>query len=377
MQKPRICFVSESEATYGLMVGGDASATVGGAEVQQALLAPALQKLGYSISFLVPDLGQPDEVVTEQGIRLIKTREQYKPVAGLRDQLADVRLLFRAMSRAGADIYYQRTSATITGIVALYCKLKRKPFVYSVASNMDLDGTTRRRLKPLHHKIYWYGLTRASAVVVQTEDQMHLLKENVGKDGVLIRSTYPLPDEREKQTERRYVLWVGSFRDVRRPEMFVELATRLPQYEFVMVGGPWKSQESIFDEVKKTAGGVENLHLIGPVPYQKVGDYFGGAKVFVNTSSVEGFPNTYLQAWSRGLPVIATFDADGLIAKHDLGRYCSGVSHVMHAVDEFMQDDALRASVGEAAVKYVREHHSVEVVAAGYDELFTRLYRGR
>jgi len=157
--------------------------------------------------------------------------------------------------------------------------------------------------------------------------------------------------------------------------LFIELASRLPQYEFVMVGGPRKSQESIFDEMRVRAERVPNLHLTGGVPYKEVGKYFAGAKVFVNTSSIEGFPNTYMQAWCRGVPVIATFDADGLISKYGLGSYCSSVSHLMHAVDEFMRDDALRASVGEAAIKYVREHHSAEVVAARYDELFMRLCR--
>ena len=376
MHKPHICFVAETQAAYGLLTGADSSTGIGGAEVQQMLLSPALRKLGYTVSFLVPDLGQPEEVVTESGFRLIKTREQYKST-GIGGQIRDLRLLFRAMNRAGADIYYQRTSVAVTGITALYCKLKKKPFVFSVASNMELDGTTRRLLGELNHRIYWYGLTHATAVVVQTEDQMRLLKEVAGKDGVLIRSTFPEPDEPDTSVERRYVLWVGSFRDVRRPEMFVELASRLPQYEFVMVGGPWKSQESMFDEMKSRAERIGNLHLTGPIPYGDVGRQFGGAKVFVNTSSAEGFPNTYLQSWSRGLPVIATFDADGLIVKHGLGRYCESIDEMVRAVDEFMRDDALCASVGESALRYARENHRLEVIAAQYDELFMRLYEAK
>lgn len=375
MRKPRVCFVSESKATYGLLTGGDMSNTVGGAEVQQTLLAPALHKLGYSVVFLVPDLGQPDEVVTDQGITVIKTREQYKPSTGARHYIQDVRLLFRAMRRADADIYYQMTSATITGIIALYCKLKRKPFVFSIASNMDLDGTTRRQLKPLYHKLYWYGLTRATVIVVQTEDQMRLLKESVGKDGVLIWSTFSAPDESEQQEERRYVLWVGSFRDVKRPEMFIELASRLPQYEFVMVGGPWKSQESMFGEMRVRAERVPNLHLTGGVPYKEVGKYFAGAKVFVNTSSIEGFPNTYMQAWCRGVPVIATFDADTLISRYGLGKFCANLDELTAGVESFMEDDSLRGATGEAAARYVREHHGVEAVAAQFDKLFTQLWR--
>lgn len=374
MKKPHICFVSESNATYGLLLGGEMNSIVGGAEVQQVLLAPALQKLGYDVSFLVPDLGQPDKVVTGQGITVIKTREQYKG-GGLKRSRQDMQALFLAMDRAGADIYYQMTSATITGITALYCKLKKKPFVFSVASNMDLDGTSRSLMKPLYHRIYWYGLTHASAVIVQSEDQMRLLKENAGKDGVLIYSTFGMPDESELKEERRYVLWVGSYRVVRRPEMLIELAARLPQYEFVMVGGPWKSEDHLFAEMQTKARDVRNLQMTGPVPYDEVGAYFGKAKVFVNTSSTEGFPNTYLQAWCRGVPVVATFDADDLIARYGLGKFCANLDELAAGVESFMEDDSLRTSIGDAAIKYVREHHGIDVVAAQFDEVFTRLWR--
>ncbi|MCX6376662.1 MAG: glycosyltransferase family 4 protein, partial [Armatimonadetes bacterium] len=230
-------------------------------------------------------------------------------------------------------------------------------------------------MKPLYHKIYWYGLTHAAAVVVQSDDQVRHLKENAGKDGVLIYSTFGMPDESEEQVERRYVLWVGSFRDVRRPEMFIELASRLPQYEFVMVGGPWTSQESVFDEMRVRAERVPNLHLTGGVPYKEVGKYFAGAKVFVNTSSMEGFPNTYMQAWCRGVPVIATFDADALISRYGLGKFCANLDELTAGVESFMEDDSLRGSIGEAAARYVREHHGVEAVAAQFDKLFTQLWR--
>jgi glycosyltransferase involved in cell wall biosynthesis len=374
MRKPRICFVSESNATYGLLAGGEMNTIVGGAEVQQVLLAPALQKLGYDVTFLVPDLGQPDKVVTGQGITVIKTREQYKG-GGLKRNLQDVKALFAAMDKAGADIYYQMTSTTITGIIALYCKLRRKAFVFSVASNMDLDGTTRQLLRPLYHKVYWYGLTHASAIVVQSEDQVRLLKENAGKDGVLIYSTFGMPDESEQQEERRCVLWVGSFREVRRPEILIELASRLPQYDFVMVGGPWKSEDHLFTEMQSKARGVRNLQMTGPVPYNQVGAYFSKAKVFVNTSSVEGFPNTYLQAWCRGVPVVATFDADTLISRYGLGKFCADTDELAAGVESFMEDDSLRTLIGDAAIKYVIEHHGLEAVAAQFDELFMRLYQ--
>lgn len=375
MKKPHICFVSESRATYGLLTSGESNTTVGGAEVQQTLLAPALQKLGYKVTFLVPDLGQPDKVVTGQGITLIKTREQFKG-GGIRRNLQDMRLLFKALGRAGADIYYQRTSMTITGIVSFYCSQQKKKFVFSVASNMDLDGTTRKQMKPHYHRLYWYGLTHADAVIVQTDDQMHLLKQNVGKDGVVIRSTFPSPDLAGAPSDKEYVLWVGNYREVRRPGLMIDLVAGLPQYKFVMVGGPFAGEESLFTESLARGENLPNLKITGAVPYKEVGRYFSKAKLFVNTSSIEGFPNTYLQAWSRRLPVIATFDADNLIARYGLGRFCKDEGELKGSVSAFMENDDLRESVGTKALQYVQENHSLEAVAAQYDSLFMQLHKG-
>jgi len=375
MQKPHICFVSESRATYGLLTGEPCS-LVGGAELQQSLIASALRKLGYPVTFLVPDLGQETKVVTEEGITLLKTHPHPERVR-MSNLVDNLLRLYKNMDRAGADIYYQRAAGMATGVAAFFCKRSRKPFVFSVAHNTDLDPA-KPYPKWHYNMLYRYGLTRATAVVAQTKDQMRLLKENWGREGILIRSIFAEVDEVDRLRQRQYVLWVGNFKRMKRPEMFLDLAASLPQYKFVMVGGREAAEGQLFDEVDEVSARVRdisNLHLIGAVPYKEVGRYFSEAMVFVNTSFGEGFPNTYLQAWSRGVPVVGTFDADGLMTKHGLGRHCSSVAELKDAVEELMRDEALRTSIGKRAIQHVAEHHSSEAVAAQYDKLFTELYR--
>lgn len=374
VQKPHLCLISQSKVTYALLMG-EKTPQVGGAEVQQALLAAALVKLGFPVTYLVPDFGQPLKTTTATGITLIKIRPRSGRFRGLKF-LDEILRVLQAMKRADADVYYQQAGSPVTGIAALYGKMKRKPFVFSLASNMDLDGSWKRGLKPQYYLLYKYGLTHATAIIAQTEDQIRMLKENVHKEGVLIRNTYEAPDGSNRPSESRYILWVGNFWAVKRPAMFLELAEKLPQYQFVMVGGPHGGEEHVFEEVREKARDVSNLQFVGPVPYADVGQYFDGASVFINTSATEGFPSTYMQSWSRGVPVIATFDADKLITRYGLGRHCTDLDELAAAVDEFVQDEELRASSGERAAKYVREHHSLEVFAAKHAELFMQLYRG-
>jgi len=62
---------------------------------------------------------------------------------------------------------------------------------------------------------------------------------------------------------------------------------------------------------------------MGKLPFEETLKIFDGATLFVNTSKSEseGFPNTYIQAWLRGVPVISfDVDPDGVIAKNGLGK---------------------------------------------------------
>jgi len=371
-EKPHVCFVSETPATYSLLAG-EVSNIVGGAEVQQMLLSSELLRLGYTVTFLVPDCGQPAEFVTDRGIRVIKTRRQFRTNSNPLSVVGDIVRLFRAMRRAKADVYYQRAAATITGIIAAFCKLTRKPFVFSVAHNLDLDCDPMVN-SSIGKRIYRYGLRNASRVVVQTAVQENMLKEGFGIEGNLIRSTFSKPEASGCSPVPGTVLWVGNLRPMRRPHMYLELATALPQFRFVMVGGPVPQEESLHQEIKTCAESVSNLKMTGAVPYREVGRYFDEAVLFVNTTDLEGFPNTYLQAWCRGIPVVGTFDPDGLLSRNGLGRHCSTVAEIAEAVNALMKDDEKRCAIGMDARRYVEEHHSPESVARDYDQLFLELW---
>jgi glycosyltransferase involved in cell wall biosynthesis len=77
--------------------------------------------------------------------------------------------------------------------------------------------------------------------------------------------------------------------------------------------------EDLYARVRDEAATCPNLEFKGSVPYHEVNAYYARARVFVNTSDSEGFPNSYLQAWVRGTPLVAFFDPDGVVAREGLG----------------------------------------------------------
>jgi glycosyltransferase involved in cell wall biosynthesis len=95
---------------------------------------------------------------------------------------------------------------------------------------------------------------------------------------------------------------------------------------------------------------------------------FDRARVFLNTSSIEGFPNTFLQAWIRGVPVVSFFDPDGMVHRLQLGRIATSVDDMREALRGLLDVDVYRETVGRRVRDFAcREYTSG--VAARYLEL--------
>jgi glycosyltransferase involved in cell wall biosynthesis len=172
---------------------------------------------------------------------------------------------------------------------------------------------------------------------------------------------------------RDLVAWIGGIRRIKQPELFLELARRIPEKRFVLLGGGSGVEPSFEKKIREEAAQVRNLTLTGHVPHDTIRDYLARAVVLVNTSRVEGFPNAYLEAWNLCVPVVSFNDVDGLVEKEKLGVICKGLDDMETAVRSFADDTGGRMSAGRRARVVVRERFSVSVLARHYIEFFEEL----
>lgn len=361
---PHVCFVSCSPSMYGLLMDVTGTPT-GGAELQQILISRKLVEMGVSVDFIVNGWDGLGIDYTADGTRVVQSIQLPVGPKFLR-ALRPLLSVCRSMKSVGADVYYARGATPVAGHTALCCSMRGIPFVLGCANVTDLDGSYEQKSGAFDAHLYRFAIRKASIVIVQTMDQMELLRRNYGREGVLIRNMRTVADDVDPRSERDLVLWVGRFCKAKRPEMFVDLAARFPEQKFLMIGGPFAGETELFDEVSARAEGLTNLQLTGQLSFSETAEYFKRALLLVNTSVVEGFPNIFLEAWSEGTPTVATFDPDGLIVKHGLGSYCQDLEGIEVEVRHLLSNDEARVSMGEQAIKYVRDYHDPDKIASEF-----------
>lgn len=362
MKLPRMCFVSFAPQVHELLEE-DLSKRSGGAGIQQIVLCRELSRHGVPVELVVPAFGCEQRRFTSDGIKVnagILPPKGPKFVRAVQPMLST----FRALRSANAELYHVWGAFRGSGYVALYCLWKRIPFIFSVYNNRDVDGTAVRSLGPLDRFLYRLVLRRAAAIFAETEYELELLRRNFGREGILVRNLCPVSDDADAERERDLILWVGQFRNEKRPWMFVELAVRIPECRFVMIGGPHASNPDLFEEVQSRARELPNLTLTGQLPLRDTADHYRQALLLALSSTDEGFPNVMLEAWRTGTPTVSSFDPDGVVSRYDLGLYCEDFDSMEAAIRKLLGDNETRVSMGKRAIEYVKEHHDPDKIAA-------------
>lgn len=369
-----ICFVAHN--AFGALAAQD-KGHIGGIERQQALMACWLADHGVRTSMITWDEGQKNGACVN-GVNVFKLCRRADGTPGIRFVYPRWTSLVNAMRRADADIYYYNCGDLGLGQVALWARLNRKKTVYSVASEPDCDPRLPT-LKPWRERaLYRYGLLHADSVLVQTVRQQEMLQAGFG-----IQSTrIPMPCAGFENGEGAglssgvvpHILWVGRFSVEKRLELLLDMAEACPDYIFDVVGAA-NAASPYARSLAERAAGIRNVVMHGRVVHKDLGSLYRQARLLCCTSSFEGFPNTFLEAWSIGLPIVSTFDPDNVIASRGLGVVASNVSNLRDGIETLILSHEKWQYASDCARAYFAENHTLDAVMPRFLDVFQEIVR--
>lgn len=377
MSRHDVCIVGLK--CYDLLTGASVPRYLGGIEKLLVTMARGLSRSGVNTAFITYDHGQSDREVVD-GITVYSAFSDESGLPGLRFIHPRMTGLWRAMRRADAAVYLQMGAGSEAGRVALgahHFTRGRKSFIFSLASDKDADRKAIDNLPLRERMLYRYGLDAADLLISQTKSQRDALKSGFGHDSIVLPLPIDSPDDLDPdkvagESRKHRLLWVGRIIETKRLELLFQVARRCPDVTFDVVGTP-NRESDYFKGLVREAEEIENVTLHGRVAEGVLPRLYRESTLLLCTSILEGFPTTFLEAWSYATPVVTTFDPDGVVAENSLGEVVETEDEVVDAIQRFTTDQALRKEYSIRVRTYFEEHYTLDAILPKFQSHLQRL----
>lgn len=337
---------------------------MGGSQYQAKMLLESLVEDGHEVTYLARSTSPDFE---PKGYQIVTLKGHG------RSRVFDSKDLYSQLKMLNPDVIYQRVGCAYTGVCAYYSRRHDARMIWHLASDMDVGQSIPRSRNPLNQlewKMVDYGRKHASVIVAQTQDQAALLLNTYGRNvNAVIPNFQPVPEVFDHQTSKvgTSILWIGNLKPIKQPDIFVQLANDLrdvPNLSFRMIGRPYpdKSKQLAIEE-KMSA--IPNLEYVGGLPLEQVNEVLRETHLLINTSTVEGFSNTFIQAWMRGVPVVSLrVNPDNVLSNENLGRTAGNRYESLKALTlDLVEDPNTRQRLSDNVRDYALKNHSMQNIS--------------
>jgi glycosyltransferase involved in cell wall biosynthesis len=349
--------VFADDTVYGYATRGP---VVGGAERQQWLLARALAGSGWSVTVGVRAALDAGERCSVDGVSFVGIG---------RGNIYSSWYRFLVSERP--DWWYWRCASHLWGPAVEIAKRARVRTVFAAAFDTDVQPVRALVRRPRWWPLYAWGLARTDRIFVQHTGQLRALPSRWRSKAHLIPSLAgSLPTAFTPHTERdKYVAWVAMLRQPKRPDVLVELARITPTVRYVVCGGStsFASPEGYSERVIAALRTLPNVDFLGQVAPAEADHVIANAAMLLSTSDGEGFPNTFLQAWAHGTPVVSLkVDPDDIISRHHVGTVPGTLDRAAAHITTLIASPQERDEIAVRSRRYITSAHSEAVVTTAF-----------
>ncbi len=359
----KICFISRS--AYPLF-NPSCEATFGGAEVDLFLVAKELAKdKNYKTSFITGDFGQ-------QSIEVYSDIDVYKSYKSIENKFLQIVKLIRCIIKIHADVYIQEGATGGTGIIALICKILGSKFIYRTASDIDCDGTFIKN-HLIEGFFYRFGLVKADIIIVQNESNKEQLKKTTGLKSIVIRNGITIP--KNTSLSKKTILWVARSEQLKQPFLFLEIAKEFPKESFIMICPEANYNSVSMPDLEKNASEISNLLFIPRVSFSEINTFYANSKIFINTSTYEGFPNTFVQSVINATPIFSlNVNPDAFLEKNKCGYCANGkMADMILNLKRVLNNPSIMQEMSQNAYFYAQKNHDISKIIVEYKNILINL----
>ncbi|HTK30805.1 MAG TPA: glycosyltransferase family 4 protein [Candidatus Saccharimonadaceae bacterium] len=356
----RVCFYNEHLFPVLVPTG---IPFAGGAETQLAKLVHGLHARGFDITVVSCDFGQPHDM-TVRGVRMLRTFAPDDGAPVLRFFHPRLSHTLSALHEADAEVYYVNGSGMQAGLAFDVARWRGAGYVNHVASDYDVLRALPTHGNPRDRWWYRRAIHGADLRLAQTEFQRERLRSEFGVASTLLPNVVEIPGETIDAGQDGVVVWLGTYKAIKRPDWFTRLAREFPERRFVMAGviPPPPLTQQHWEDAQRAANDTPNLVVRSFLDHAHLRELFRGAALLVHTSPVEGFSNVLLEAWSYGLPTVSCVDPDGLVRGKRLGGAADTFEQLVAETRRLLADPSERRASGARARAYAVAHHAPDVV---------------
>lgn len=315
----------------------------------------------FHVSMFV--LGKPDRrIVARKNTHLIQLPERRQTVRILREFLCGAHQILFYMKASPASRWYLNLRKkwndrrTTIGTLESQSDLRNEPFVAPEA--IHLWEQTILRCDRLYSN---------SQSVQKSLAREYGLRSEIIPTGV--DTNFFVPDLSRPRNSRPRVLFVGSLRTYKQPNILLDAAARFPQADFCIVGdGPLAGEL----RNRATTERLKNVEFLGSLSTDSLRIEYQSADIFLFPSRWEGSPKVILEAAACGLPVIARNDYSPETVLHGVSGYQAASDESIFArLEELVNTPALREELGRNS-RRLSEKYDWGLITAQWEEAFAQ-----
>jgi hypothetical protein len=311
----------------------------GGAEFQSRLISDELLSKGDIVFFIsINNSIEKVEYIDGFKVYFLRTSVLNKILLYFPIRLK----IFKILINESPEIIYQRVLNSFSFHLSYFSKFTKTKLFIHIVDNYSLKFSIN-----LSSLVRWVFINRIIknklvSFIVQSKFQSEQLNKLNIKPQFKIYNF--LPNSNNVNTLKKdikKVVWIGSARKVKRLDLFIKLVNYYSNkdYKFYIIGR-MEGKYNLDYFAKKISN--KNVCYLGEKSFEFIDVFLSDSYLLINTSDSEGFSNTFIHAWQKGVPVLSlNSDPDNLIESKQIGCFCNGNFSKLKDKFELLMNDEL------------------------------------